>query len=685
MRLINALKRFGLVFVGIAFIVAYIFGLGCAQIASASTSLSYAADCNFNAYGRTACNGYLTNNNLYLTSDGGVPENDVLVDPTDPSANAIPASVDSASTFISFYENYLNRGSPTSYDFDSLGAAITIEIMLGTNGSDVCKWYDGNSACNWQAAIAYAQDPTHLADWEARVNYYDSQGWITWNDTMYENLGTPDSGHACTTSTLQCWQAGYPYPPNSPSADARDIAWSGNEWPGTQHVIEFNNPDGSQFILDRLCSNEIGDTDGIGATPPPPPPTCASVTANPATLDPDRSFTISAAVDFVNSSDATSALSAGDKIKIAVSGPNTYNSGSLRPSQSGTELSAKTGSIGPIGTGSYTINANLYDASGNALVSGGCSSSFRITDMPYFSTTSGDVSAGASMDVGGTDCATPADPKAGIVSWNQENATYDGAGTQYAAIALNYLQDFATAQGTSGEVPTGLSFSNTQNVSLGGTGSDTYGGAFGSESCMTDYYDNHPANPTYTGNQTFNPSDIGKTIFIQSGNLTINAPLSIANGTHTTIYVDGNVQITGGNITFSNSYASVNAIPSFTIVASGNIFIDKSVGQLDGWYIAEPDSSGNNGIIYTCAVGASAPALDDTLYNNCNAQLKVNGSLVGRQIWLTRTFGTLYGNSASESVSFNPEIWLSEPPPISSGSAGASNGYDALTELPPTL
>ncbi|HSW79830.1 MAG TPA: hypothetical protein VLG47_03570, partial [Candidatus Saccharimonadales bacterium] len=76
------------------------------------------------------------------------------------------------------------------------------------------------------------------------------------------------------------------------------------------------------------------------------------------------------------------------------------------------------------------------------------------------------------------------------------------------------------------------------------------------------------------------------------------------------------------------------------------------------------------------------PALDDTLYNKCNNKLTVNGSLIAKQVWMTRTTGTLFGNTPAEVVNYTPETWLNKFPACADN---AASGYDAITELPPVL
>lgn len=655
----------------------FVFVFACSSldtyVADAISPAQHSFYCGFTLLGRNGCQGYLTNTDFYVynTSDPEVTANNVILyNAADRAANALPANINSSASFETEYETYLSRGSPTKYDYDSFGAAASIDVMLGVSGPDLCLWYTSNasSTCTWQAAVAYAQNPAHLADWVSRVDYYASNGWINWNFTMFLPIGFVDSGHACTVDTPQC--TGGITPPISPSVDAQDIVWKGvgSTDDGLMTGVSFDNPDGSHFILDRYCGNFVGQTDGLAAPPPAtPPPTCDVMTTSLPYIDPQENFTITASVTFSSSADASTAASAGYKIAVAVTGPNgyTYNSGKLSPSVAGNDLTATTSSIGPVGTGAYTVSYNTYDASGNALISPGCNGAYTVTNMPYFTVQNGDVSAGAGMATeapdGGVTC-TAADPKAGIVSWNQEAAgNYGGAGTQYAAYALNYLQDFATAQGSSNpSAPSGLAFANTTNIS----GNDLFGGGLGAEPCAPDYF----ANATN----------------IQTGNVTIGGQ-SIANGTHTTVYVKGNVYITG-NITYSGSYANTADIPSYAIVVEGNIYIAPGVSNLEGLYVAEPASDGTGGVIYTCATGFSAPSLDSSLYGTCNDQsLSVTGSFVANQVQLLRTTGTVgQSSSAAETFDFNPEIWLTTPP-ITSSTGANNDGYDAITSLPPVL
>ncbi len=303
---------------------------------------------------------------------------------------------------------------------------------------------------------------------------------------------------------------------------------------------------------------------------------------------------------------------------------------------------------------------------------------------PFVSVVGGDVEAGAPMTINGSDCTTVGqDSTAGFVSWNQENAAFNGAGVQYAAMVLNYLQDFPSAQG-SGLAPTGLSFANTRNIS----GTDLYGGGLGSESCVPDYFG--PAetmSPTYRGNHTLGVGDMNKTVYVKGGNLTIGGNTPVGIDTNTVLYVSGNVYI-NGNITFSNSYPRVSDIPSLSIIASGNIYIAPNVTELDGLYVAEPTSGTSGGNIYTCTTAPYAIAgltnSISTYFTTCDTKLNVYGSFIAKKLWLLRTNGTLSTNTPAETFHYDPEIWLAEPSNVVAGQ-GSAGAYDAITSLPPVL
>ena len=158
-------------------------------------------------------------------------------------------------------------------------------------------------------------------------------------------------------------------------------------------------------------------------------------------------------------------------------------------------------------------------------------------------------------------------------------------------------------------------------------------------------------------------------------------------------YVSGAVVFISGNIVYASTggWANISQIPYFKlVVVGGDIYINRTVTQLDGIYVAESDSAGNKGRIYTCATGLRA-AINPTsanYYSNCNSKLTINGAFVARQVQFLRTSGslgqanstdTLSTNSSAEVFNYTPELWLPR------GASLPDSGYTAITGLPPIL
>ncbi len=256
--------------------------------------------------------------------------------------------------------------------------------------------------------------------------------------------------------------------------------------------------------------------------------------------------------------------------------------------------------------------------------SGNCSQ----PDYPYMRVYGGDVLAGS-----GFGSCTP-NNAAQIIGWNDGNGA--GAGVQLAAQAMAAINQFTTAtlRGSTPKPPDGLAFANT------GAGVDpTYGGNFGDAPCATDYF-----------NTVTNYSDPGLTaggaVAVPGSSPSTNYS-AIANSEKLILRHDGDVQINGNIIyTSSGTWANLSQIPSFVLIVRGNIYIQKTVTQLDGLYIAQPDISGNKGTIYTCANGTSLYTAS-TLDANCNTKLTINGAFIAKKVKFLRTNGSLKAQAAT--------------------------------------
>jgi hypothetical protein len=299
------------------------------------------------------------------------------------------------------------------------------------------------------------------------------------------------------------------------------------------------------------------------------------------------------------------------------------------------------------------------------------------------------VSAGAGLDTAPSVCTTNTD--AAITSWNQQALNgYSGAGTQYAAYALDIINDFATAQNNAGSsTPTGLSFANTSTNVGGGN----FGGNFGSSDCIPNYYSTKPAS-TQPLLSSVNTMTTGA--YSGSGTINFNGG-TVQPGQRISVYVNGNVYI-NNNIVYGGSGWSLNNIPLFQLIVQGNIYIGSNVSRLDGVYIAQEQSDGSGGVIYTCSTwSGGVPSVPSTangaFYDTCNNKLTVNGAVVANSVEFLRTAGSLSnsspgetsdvngnGNNAAEVFNFNPAVWLAQPVTNS-----IVNGYDSITSLPPIL
>lgn len=412
-------------------------------------------------------------------------------------------------------------------------------------------------------------------------------------------------------------------------------------------------------------------------------PSCPTPTVTPSSIDPQTRFTVFTAVNYATPLQAQIARAQpGFRYFITISGPGFSYSQDVPASgpSGGVTISGNTGLIGPTNnTGTYAIGWGIVSSfgainCGAAIPANPNPPTFPVSNKPYFKVNGGDISAGAGMSTGGQECASGGvapNPDASIVSWNRGSAgAYGGAGTQFGALALNHLMGFASGQG-SGLAPSRLSFGNTGAANQVNEAQELYGGKFGSTACTADYF----ANATGV---------INDNAYVLSGR-------TIANGTRQTIYVDGNVHITG-NIVFAGAtagYPNAAAIPSFSVIVRGNIYIAPGVTQLDGFYVAQPDNgTATNGIIYSCAPSGfsttAANVLTANLQNNCPQALTVNGAFAARQVWLLRTAGTVSGNTAAETFNYSPDVWLSAP--FGNGlSPVTTNEYDSITSLPPVL
>ncbi|HKR82233.1 MAG TPA: hypothetical protein VJR27_04530 [Candidatus Saccharimonadales bacterium] len=562
-----------------------------------------------------------------------------------------------------------NTWIPNQADQNATSAAFTILTMMGYPGGT-----NKNQACNvyWQ--------------WVTRMQQYDAQGLIHYHE--WHNLDG--------VNTRLTFNAG------------TDVSYYADNDPPTDQSIVIYAADGSGplYAIKRDCGNPIGHRRTVPALTYG---LHGSVTPTPSgTVEPGTSVNFKYTVTN-NPAQRTSDPATCTIYTIVRSG---YVTGT--PPHNGTDPSRNVACppIGPGGT--YTIPATGSDtfvAGANqtycrelvitpADQNGGTTSTEScvvVVSKPYVAAFGGDVSAGNGF---GTSCTE--DANATVVGWNQRSPSFAGAGTQYAAYVLNTLQDFATAQhGAAGAAPTpsGLGFSNSA-ITGANQSNGIYANAFGTSlPCNVDYAANKPAsaNPVGVvgaGGLALNTLPNGASSYT-GAQLKI-APSTLAAGQNITLYVTGDVYISG-NITYGGSW-TVDQIPNLQLIVKGNIFVGGTVNQLDGSYISQPNGA-TGGTIYTCT-DAAAPYVPlslaspgNTIYNTCATKLVVNGSFTAKHVELLRSSGTLNQSSASETntsnaaaevFNFNPSLWIAQPLPGSS-SASSSDTYDSVVSLPPVL
>jgi len=664
-------------------------------------SASQAQRCSgFSLFGTAGCRGYFTNNFFYSASTG-VTGTNILFNPADPTGWAVPASVNTKDEFIAYVKARLGTG--TSYNFNRAGAAFLIDTMLGAPGA-------GNfgSATN---GIAYAQN--NLAAWEQLVKDYSDANRIHWND--YEVLGDGDynSMHLCNPGTAEssCTVTNV----NAGNYDGKDFGFfrkAAADGTEVSHEIVFLNPDGSKYRLRRECGNIVGPSKPLTPLPQPyslTPTIGATITEGGVTIPGNvgqvgDKVTFKYTVRNTGSGDSPDinctiygASYPGDH-NIPTPAEKVNNGGYSQPARncsafSGGESRQVATEIVDLTTANTTICRSFYvqPYKSNSAEEKGTEVCIAVAARPYVKVYGGDVSVGAGIMNNATHtCSTST---SGITAWNREGAgQYGGAGVQFAARAIDAIYDFASAQRVSAPATapasgSNLTFANTT------VADPIFGGSFGTMPCMVDYYANLPASADVVSGPNVVVSNLKNGASKVTGNINLSG--NVNPDQRSVLYVDGDVYITS-QIKYPGVW-QYNRVPLFQLVVRGNVYIKNTVDQLDGTYIAQPNTAtGAPGAIYTCATSSAPLALSGSMYNTCNTKLLVNGQFSATQVYLLRTRGTItdsatngyeaVGSSgAAEVFNYTAANWIAQPPAGSSNAESSIGGYDAVSSLPPVL
>lgn len=386
-------------------------------------------------------------------------------------------------------------------------------------------------------------------------------------------------------------------------------------------------------------------------------------------------------------------LRPGDRIcfKVRITQKSTYPLATGGRGQMAVGGQIHAGSPRPAGEPLSNTTAETRETNDTGPSSeGGYSCSQIAVNRPYFRVYGGDAVAGSNFKTNGSCTATGG---AGIFSWNRTsrpatafygNTPNGGAGAQLAAYATGLIQEFATAAGR-GSAPTpmvGLAFANTSNP--GGNWGTQYIG------CMEDYYAGR------TGTVVSSPSGYnGGT----NGSFQGTGPFNFTGGTipgggvrRYTLYINGDLAITGNVNLASSTYNGIDQIPSIRLIATGNVYIAPNVTELNAIIISQ------GGTIFTCSDGGFNPPLLAQIVNpnyvpavsRCRSKLTVNGALLATRVRFFRSIGSVRSSTAgevsgsgniAEVINYTPEVWLGTPSNVPAN----DKPYDSYTSLPPIL
>jgi hypothetical protein len=361
-------------------------------------------------------------------------------------------------------------------------------------------------------------------------------------------------------------------------------------------------------------------------------------------------------------------------------GPFTYNGSSV------------TIDDGGLYTLNYSVEWRISGAGGTISCPGSAESS-RVNYEPYARFYGNDVIA----------CGIPTSNLVRFsggysTSGPSGSNTYRGAASQLAVFAANQISGLMSGSQYSGRyTPWDLSFANNISGTTAIT-SLSFGGYIAACSNLAEM--TIPMGIDGTINNLNNGTDSG---IYEWGSPTIRG--EIGGSKRIVVYANESITIgnnggPNGNITYQNiAWAEPSQIPSFTLFVVGDIYIDESVTQLDGHYIATGD-------IYTCSSNGNPAWRDLTtaeeessafrtksnfIINNCNKPLIVNGSFKANKIHFLRSRGTVRDGvpyelfdspNIAEAFRFSPEIYLTNGGGINQNT-DITTKFDSIVARPP--
>lgn len=333
----------------------------------------------------------------------------------------------------------------------------------------------------------------------------------------------------------------------------------------------------------------------------------------------------------------------------------------------------------------YRASGYSADTTGNCGLSGSGGTLIGVSRRPYLRTYGNDVFAGTSIvninePTSVCDLSSVGNVPIRSVGGVSDTGYYQGSAAELAAIATGSISNFLPGVGSyldssgtlypnsplRGNTVFDATFLDFLTFAGGGVGLDNIGGAYTSGGLCNEAFPD--VSEWNDGGSIL--SDGRRT---RSGNVTLSGT-TIATGDRVSLYVDGNVTITG-SITYSNptAWTSTDDVPLLRIFATGDINISGAATNLDGLFVA-------GGTIRTCTefqetdVDATVTSVIAACGNEAGSRrFTLRGAFVANDVIFGRTAGDVTfsnanptttpetvsaGGNKAETLVFFPELYI---------------------------
>jgi hypothetical protein len=204
-------------------------------------------------------------------------------------------------------------------------------------------------------------------------------------------------------------------------------------------------------------------------------------------------------------------------------------------------------------------------------------------------------------------------------------------------------------------------FSNINPANLGYFGAPQH--------CITDYVSTYQSSPAL-GAGTIDVGGGSTGSWHITGDTTMHG--TMAAGLQKVYLVTGNVTV-DADLKYPASYSGASQIPSLVIIATGNIYVNAGVQQMDGVFITR-------GTFYTCY-----PKAEPATISTCSNALTINGSVSATALDLFRTAGADGATAAAqkapaETFTLQPEVYITNALNLSTQTVLTTSN---VRELPP--